>query len=106
MDDFGTGYSSLGYLYRLPMSALKIDRAFIAEIVARPSHQRVLEAIVSIGRALDLSLVAEGIETLEQLALLQRLGVEHGQGYLFGRPMSAEKAEELLRTGVALGAGA
>lgn len=98
MDDFGTGYSSLSHLHQLPMSALKIDQTFVAGAETPSSHQ-VLAAIVSIGRALGLTLVAEGIETAEQLAILQDLGVEHGQGYLFGRPMSAEDAGRFLVAG-------
>jgi diguanylate cyclase (GGDEF)-like protein len=101
LDDFGTGYSSLVHLYRLPMAALKIDRAFIADAFTQPSQQRVLEAIVSIAKAFGVTTVAEGIETQEQLELLRGLGVDLGQGFLFGRPTSAEEAERLF-TGAAM----
>jgi diguanylate cyclase (GGDEF)-like protein len=99
LDDFGTGYSSLIHLYHLPMAALKIDRAFIAGAVEQPSQRRVLEAIVSIGRAFELTVVAEGIETVEQLEMPRGLGVELGQGFLFGRPTTAEEVEHILASG-------
>ena len=105
MDDFGTGYSSLSQLHRLPMGALKIDQTFVAA-ADTPSSQQILAAIVSIGRALGLTLVAEGIETEGQLAILRGLGVEHGQGYLFARPMAAEEAERFLLAGDGLAPGA
>jgi diguanylate cyclase (GGDEF)-like protein len=105
MDDFGTGYSSLSHLHRLPMTALKIDQTFVAA-ADTPSSQQILAAIVSIGRALGLTLVAEGIETEGQLAILRGLGVEDGQGYFFARPMGAEEAERFLVAGHALPPGA
>jgi diguanylate cyclase (GGDEF)-like protein len=96
MDDFGAGYSSLMHLCHLPIAALKIDRAFVAGAGENETHRLILEAIVSIGHGLGLTLIGEGIETPEQLALLQRLGVQLGQGYLLGRPVPAEEAERLL----------
>jgi predicted signal transduction protein with EAL and GGDEF domain len=102
MDDFGTGYTSLIHLYRLPMAAIKIDRAFIVHAAAEPSHQRVLEAIMNIAKAFHLTVVGEGIETVEQFELLRRLGVELGQGYFFGRPVPAEQAERVLLSGLSL----
>ena len=89
VDDFGTGYSSLAYLERLPVEALKIDRSFIAGVGARKDSTAIVDAIVSLARALRLSTVAEGIETREQFRQLRGMGCEIGQGYLFGPPQSA-----------------
>jgi diguanylate cyclase len=97
LDDFGTGYSSLGCLHRLPLTAIKIDRAFTQEINVRPAQMRVLEAIVAIARALQLEVTVEGIETAEQLDTLRGLAVDHGQGYYFGKPAPPERAAELLQ---------
>ena len=89
VDDFGTGYSSLGYLQRFPVDVLKIDRTFV-EGIAAPSHDPVLtRAIVALGAALGLRVVAEGIERPDQAAALAELGCSFGQGYLFARPMPA-----------------
>ena len=98
LDDFGTGYSSLGCLHRLPLTAIKIDRAFTQEIGVRPAQMRVLEAIVAIARALQLGVTVEGIETPVQMATLRRLGVDQGQGYHFGKPVPPEQILELLQT--------
>ena len=90
MDDFGTGYSSLAYLRRFPVDSLKIAR----ELIAGPSESDDPEAwafaraIIALGNSLGLPIVAEGIETPEQLRVLRRLGCELGQGYLFGRPIA------------------
>ncbi len=96
LDDFGTGYSSLSCLYTLPLSGLKIDRAFLQKACAHPEQSAVLSAIVSIARALDLSLVVEGVETTEQIELLRSLGADLGQGYLFGAPCDAQHAEAVF----------
>lgn len=87
VDDFGTGYSSLSYLHRLPVDELKIDRSFISQIHHRANEQHLVKAMVGMARALDLTVVAEGIETTEQLSALADLGCQVAQGYLFGRPM-------------------
>ena len=97
LDDFGTGYSSLACLYRLPLSALKIERAFMREACARREHTVVLDAIVRIARAFKLQIIAEGIEEPEQLELLRGLGIDLGQGYLLGRPSNVETTEALLQ---------
>lgn len=97
IDDFGTGYSSLGYLNQFPIDNLKIDRDFIKDIETPHHKPEILNAIVGLGSALGLNLVAEGIETAEQWAHLHGLGVQYGQGYFFGRPMDAESSTELLR---------
>ena len=90
VDDFGSGYSSLAYLERLPVEALKIDRSFTEGVGARKDSTAIVNAIVSLARALGLSTVAEGIETSEQLRLLRGMGCEVGQGYLFGPAQPAE----------------
>ena len=98
IDDFGTGYSSLSYLQRLPVDTIKIDRAFVEHVDTNPDNLALAEAVVNMGRALGLRTVAEGIETTAQRDTLLRLGCEHGQGYLFGRPLDAGALAGLLRT--------
>ena len=90
VDDFGSGYSSLAYLERLPVEALKVDRSFIAGVGARKDSTAIVDAIVSLGRALHLSTVAEGIENPQQLRQLRAMGCDLGQGYLFGPAKPAE----------------
>ncbi len=99
IDDFGTGYSSLSYLSRLPIDVLKIDRSFIADIGTSLEAAALVRSIVSIGRALHLETVAEGVETDEQLDRLVRLGAKFGQGYLFARPLEATALAALLAHG-------
>jgi len=99
LDDFGTGYSSLAYLRKLPIDGLKIDRSFIKDIVAEPDSQVIAEVIVSLAKALNLSIVAEGVETNEQLHALRVMSDMLIQGYLASRPLPAEQFEELLGQG-------
>jgi EAL domain-containing protein (putative c-di-GMP-specific phosphodiesterase class I) len=98
MDDFGTGYSSLAYLRRFPVDSLKIARELIAGPAESddPEAWAFARAIVALGRSLGLPIVAEGIETPEQLRVLRRLGCGMGQGYLFGRPVSGQDLEPTL----------
>lgn len=96
IDDFGTGYSSLLYLKRLPASELKIDRGFVRDLTHDTEDAAIIEAIVALGRTLDLNIVAEGVETLEQQEFLTRLGCTALQGYLLGRPMPVEEFNETL----------
>jgi diguanylate cyclase (GGDEF)-like protein/PAS domain S-box-containing protein len=96
IDDFGTGFSSLGYLQRFPVDELKIAKEFVDE-VTDPLRARLVEAIVTLARSLDLSTVAEGIEREEQRDRLRALGCKVGQGYLFSRPVVASAVPELLR---------
>lgn len=91
IDDFGTGYSSLSYLAQLPVQTLKIDQAFIAQLSDPDSNTKVVEAIVALGKAMDLEVVAEGIETDLQYAMVRRLGCDLVQGYFIARPMAASK---------------
>ena len=86
IDDFGTGYSSLAYLYRFPVDELKIDGMFVQALTEHPDQRSLVSAMVAMGRALDLDIVAEGIETAEQASQLSALGCEMAQGYFFSRP--------------------
>ncbi|MBW3566604.1 MAG: EAL domain-containing protein [Proteobacteria bacterium] len=96
VDDFGTGYSSLAYLNRLPIDALKIDRAFIAPIAEEGGDTRVTEAVIALGRSLKLDIVAEGVETREQAEFLVAHGCATMQGYFFSRPVRAEEIGVLV----------
>jgi EAL domain-containing protein (putative c-di-GMP-specific phosphodiesterase class I) len=96
IDDFGTGYSSLSYLQRFPVDVLKIDRTFVESASDGPDGAALVRAIVDIGAALHLRVVAEGIERPEQIATLVRFGCGHGQGYLFAQPLDAAAAGQLL----------
>ncbi|QOT80297.1 putative bifunctional diguanylate cyclase/phosphodiesterase [Cupriavidus basilensis] len=96
IDDFGTGYSSLLYLKRLPASELKIDRGFIRDLSRNTEDAAIVSAIVALGRTLNLNIVAEGVETATQQEFLTRLGCNSLQGFLLGRPMSAENLIESL----------
>lgn len=89
LDDFGTGYSSLSYLNGFGFDELKIDRSFVAQIAGKPKSLAIVQTIVALGRHLGLRIVAEGVETTEQAALLMASGCSTGQGYLYGRPMPA-----------------
>ena len=90
IDDFGTGYSNLGYLIRLPISTLKIDRSFVGPIDSKGNNTEIVKTVLGLARNLGLKTVAEGIETEHQLRTLQELGCEGGQGFLFARPMLIE----------------
>ena len=97
VDDFGTGYSSLAYLRTLPVDSLKIDRSFIRGIADHPDEAALTAAIVSMGHALRLRVVAEGVETEGQRALLERWGCDELQGFLFAHPMPADALESWWR---------
>jgi len=96
LDDFGSGYSSLGYLSKLPIGILKIDLSFVSRIDQGPEEAAVAQAIIMLGNTLGMEIVAEGIETLEQLAELRRRGCALGQGYLLGRPAAPELSSPLV----------
>ena len=100
VDDFGTGYSSLSYLRRFPIDALKLDRSFVHEIAANEDDAIIVSAVISMGNSLGHTVIAEGIETAEQLAFLQIHSCTEGQGYYFARPMLAGQFAKLLETGV------
>ena len=103
VDDFGTGYSSMAYLSRLPIDTLKIDRAFVQRLGRQAEDDAIVRAIVSLAKTLGLSVTSEGIETPEQLARLQALGCDSGQGYLYARPLTAAAAHAFLASAALCG---
>jgi EAL domain-containing protein (putative c-di-GMP-specific phosphodiesterase class I) len=100
MDDFGTGYSNLSYVKRLPIDTLKIDRTYVSGLGTHTEDTAIVHATVAFAEALGLKIVAEGIETAEQLTLLRELGCELGQGYHFAEPLPSAAIGTLLREGV------
>lgn len=100
LDDFGTGYSSLSHVRRLPIDALKIDRSFIRELATNADDASVVRAMISMGRSLQMKVVAEGVETREQLECLRRYGCPEGQGYYFSKAIDAADFTRLLRRGI------
>ncbi|CAB1083602.1 diguanylate cyclase/phosphodiesterase (GGDEF & EAL domains) with PAS/PAC sensor(s) [Olavius algarvensis Delta 1 endosymbiont] len=97
IDDFGTGYSSLSYLQRLPIDTLKVDRSFVSRIKSTPDGNRnIVEAIISLAHRLDMQVVAEGVETLEQRAILLEMKCQFGQGYLFAKPLPRSAVDNLI----------
>jgi EAL domain-containing protein (putative c-di-GMP-specific phosphodiesterase class I) len=103
LDDFGTGYSSLSYLKRFPIDTLKIDRSFVHDLTTDKDDAGIVTAVIGMGKNLHMRVVAEGVETREQLALLQEHGCPQGQGYFFSRPLPAEECRQLLECGVTSG---
>ena len=99
VDDFGTGYSSISYLRRFPIDKLKIDRTFISNLMTSAEDASIVRAIISLAHGLRLKVVAEGVETAEQVSFLQKLGCDQYQGFFFSRPVTATAFEELLRAG-------
>jgi len=94
MDDFGTGYSSLSYLHQFPFDNLKIDRSFITRLM---EDDEIVRTILTMGQNLGLKVVAEGVETIEQVDKLKEMGCDYGQGYYFSKPITATEATALLR---------
>ncbi len=96
MDDFGTGYSSLSYLRRYPFDVLKIDRSFVDDITTSQSDRELINATVAMAKGLNLKVVAEGVETIEQLAYLKGIGCNYAQGYLFSKPVPENEIQKLI----------
>ncbi|HEY0905878.1 MAG TPA: EAL domain-containing protein, partial [Methylophilus sp.] len=96
LDDFGTGYSSLSYLKRLPFDQLKIDQSFVRDMLHGSEEQSIVNAIIALGQSLRLEVLAEGVETAEQLQMLHTLGCQSFQGYYFTRPVPLSQFEQLL----------
>ena len=97
VDDFGTGYSSLSYLVRFPLDALKLDRAFVQGVTSEADKRAITEAVLAMARGLELRVVAEGVETEEQLRFLRERGCPLAQGYLFAEPLPEDAFRKLLR---------
>lgn len=100
IDDFGTGYSCLSYLHRFPIDVLKIDRSFIRLLGQEKPAEEIVMAIATLARNLGMDVVAEGVETTAQLKKLQQLQCQYGQGFLFGKPLTPQAAEELIVSGL------
>ena len=101
VDDFGTGYSSLSYLRKFAIDSLKIDQSFVHQISATPRETSIVTAIISMGRSLNLRVVAEGVETKEELAFLQTHHCDEARGYYFGKAVPAVQFAKLLQRGIA-----
>ena len=99
IDDFGTGYSCLDYLRRFPASRIKIAQTFVSDITSNTGSAAITRAVISLGRELSLSVIAEGVETAEQIALLQNWGCKEAQGYYFAKPLPADEISAMLRLG-------
>ena len=100
IDDFGTGYSSLSRLHEYPFSTVKIDRSFVKDLETEPESLHLVETILRLAQGLGLGVVAEGIETREQLAKLTSLGCGYGQGYFFSRPMDSHSTQKAIQESV------
>jgi EAL domain-containing protein (putative c-di-GMP-specific phosphodiesterase class I) len=96
IDDFGTGYSSLSYLQRFPIDTLKIDRSFVNQMIENEENLEIVRTIVSLAQNLNLDVVAEGVETKDQLALLRQLNCENGQGFFFSNPLEAGELDQYI----------
>ena len=96
IDDFGTGYSSLSYLQRFPIDTLKIDRSFVTQMMENEENLAIVRTIVALAQNLGMDVVAEGVETEDQLRLLRKLECENGQGYLFSTPLGGQQLDQFI----------
>jgi EAL domain-containing protein (putative c-di-GMP-specific phosphodiesterase class I) len=96
IDDFGTGYSSLSYLHRFPIDTLKIDRSFVTRMTDNTENAEIVRTIVTLARSLDMNVIAEGVESRDQLRRLSELECDYAQGFLFSKAVSSGAALELL----------
>ncbi|UCE70879.1 MAG: EAL domain-containing protein, partial [Nitrospiraceae bacterium] len=97
IDDFGTGYSSLSYLHKFPVDVLKIDRSFVQRIGFNDENMEIIKAIVMLAHSMNMEIIAEGVETDDQIAFLKSLKCEYVQGYLFSRPLDHEGIEKFMK---------
>ena len=104
IDDFGTGYSSLSYLQRFPINSLKIDKSFLQDIPTNKSNGAIVKSIITLGHSLHLKVIAEGVETKEQLEFLRNNHCDHIQGYFISRPLAVDDFRKLLVKNKALAA--
>jgi EAL domain-containing protein (putative c-di-GMP-specific phosphodiesterase class I) len=100
LDDFGIGYSSLSYLHRFPSNALKIDRSFVTKIGINGENLEIVQAIITLAQSLNIDVIAEGIETAEQLAQLRAMKCQYAQGYFFSQPLDSKSIETLIASGI------
>lgn len=100
LDDFGTGYSSLSHLKQLPVEGLKIDRSFVGDLPGDPHAVAIVEAVIAMGRAVGVKMIAEGVETDEQAELVRSMGCPYGQGWLYSRPLAPERIASVLAQGL------
>jgi len=96
LDDFGTGFSSLSYLKRLPIDELKIDQSFVSDLITSTESEAIVESIIRLGQSLNMSVIAEGVETEAQKEKLMKMNCKKFQGYLFTKPLQAEDIESLI----------
>jgi EAL domain-containing protein (putative c-di-GMP-specific phosphodiesterase class I) len=102
IDDFGTGYSSLDQLHRMPVDVVKVDRSFVQRMSDDPTSRELVAAVIGMGRALNLLVVAEGVETAEHASALREMGCSYGQGFLYAEPLPAEELDLVLAAGAPL----
>jgi EAL domain-containing protein (putative c-di-GMP-specific phosphodiesterase class I) len=98
VDDFGTGYSSLSYLKKLPIDHIKVDRSFVSDIGLNSSNESIVQALIAMSHSLDMYVIAEGVESVEQLIFLQANECDLMQGYYFSRPLSTQSVESMFLT--------